>query len=119
MPDVYAVCKNNCKYPTYTREQVLSLLQQAITDGSLLDIDAEYAAIRKLIDSNGGDDIIFWTGTEAEFNALDPAPVVRHFIPRRGADGKIYICIDDSSVDGIPTEPLTAETIRSICAVGG
>lgn len=112
---VYGFCDDNCKFPVYTREEVLSLLQQAINDGSLLNIDAEYAAIQKIVDGNGGDNITFWTGTEAEFNALDPAPIITHFIPRRGADGKIYICLDDSAVTALPSEPLTAEDIVAIC----
>lgn len=112
---VYGVCDCNNKYPVYTREQVLSLLQQAIDDGSLLNIDAEYAAIQKIVDGNGGANIKFWTGTEAEFNALDPLPAVSHFIPRRGIDGTIYICLDDSHIGALPTTPLTAEEIKSIC----
>ncbi len=112
---VYGFCENNCRFPIYTREEVLSLLQQAINDGSLLNIDAEYAAITKILDTNGGADVKFWTGTESEFNALDPMPAVSRFIPRRGIDGTIYICLDDSAVDALPTTPLTAEDIKSIC----
>lgn len=113
--NVYGFCDDNCKFLVYTREEVLSLLQQAIEDGSLQNIDADYAAIKAIIDSNGGDNIVFWTGTESEFNALDPAPAVSRFIPRRGTDGTIYICIDDSAVGALPTEPLTAEEIVLIC----
>lgn len=113
--NVYGICDNNCKHPVYTREEVLSILQQAINDGSLLNIDAEYAAIKKVLDINGGAAVRFWTGTEAEFNALDPMPEIHHIIPRRGMDGTIYLCIDDSGLSGLPTEPLTAESIRAIC----
>lgn len=113
--NVYGVCSNNCKYPVFTREQVLSLLQQAIIDGSLLNVDADYAAIRKIVSDNGGADVKFWTGTEAEFNALDPKPTVRNFIPRRAEDGTIYICIDDSAVGNLPKEPISAEAIAAIC----
>ena len=113
--NVYGFCDDNCRFLVYTREEVLSLLQQAINDGSLLNIDADYAAIKKIADGNGGDNITFWTGTEAQFNALDPKPAVAHFIPRRGTDGTIYICLDDSAVAALPTEPLTAEDIAAIC----
>lgn len=112
---VYGVCDCNNKYPVYTREQFLSILQQAINDGSLLNIDAEFAAIEKIIDTNGGAAVKFWTGTESEFNALDPLPKVSRFIPRRGIDGTIYICIDDSAVDALPTTPLDAVDIKRIC----
>lgn len=113
--NVYGVCDNNCKYPVYTREEVLSLLQQVINDGSLLNVNADYALISKMRDINGGEDIVFWSGTEAEFNALNPAPAVHHIIPRRGADGTIYICIDDTHMGGLPTIALTAEEIKNIC----
>lgn len=113
--NVYGVCDNNCKHPVYTREQVLSLLQQAINDGALYNIDADYAAIKKIVSDNGGADVKFWTGTEAEFNALDPKPTTFAFIPRRAEDGTIYICIDDSAVASLPTAPISAETIRAIC----
>lgn len=113
--NIYAFCDNNCKHLVYTREEVLSLLRQAVEDGSLKNIDADFAAIKSVVDGNGGADVTFWTGTEAEFNALKPAPQVSRFIPRRGTDGKIYICIDDTGISTLPTEPLAAEEIATIC----
>ena len=111
--NVYGVCDNNCKHPVYTREEVLSLLQQAINNGSLLNIDADYAAIKQIVSDNGGANVKFWTGTEAEFNALDPAPAVGHFIPRRAEDGTIYICIDDTTISSLPTAEQVEEAIAS------
>ena len=113
--NVWGFCDDNCKFLVYTREEVLSLLQQAINDGSLQNIDPEYAAIKKIVDSNGGDNITFWTGTEAEFNALDPKPAISYFIPRRGSDGTIYICLDDSHINSLPTTEMTAERVLEIC----
>lgn len=113
--NVYGFCDNNCKHLVYTREEVLSILQQAINDGTLSGIDAAYAAIQKVACCNGGEDITFWTGTEAEFNALSPAPNVAYFIPRRGLDGKIYICIDDTKISTLPSEPLSDDEIAAIC----
>ena len=113
--NVYGFCDNNCKHLVFTREEVLSLLRQAIEEQSLAGIDPELAAVKKLMDTNGGSNIVFWTGTEAEFNALDPAPTTARFIPRRGTDGMIYICVDDSAPTVLPTEPLTAEEIAAIC----
>lgn len=111
---VYGFCENNCRFLVYTREEVLSLLQQAINDGSLKNIDIDAAAVAKIKSDNGAD-VSFWTGTEAEFNALDPKPAVSYFIPRRDIDGKIYICIDDSHISSLPSEPMTAEDIAAIC----
>lgn len=112
---VYGVCDNNCKFPVFTQEQVLSILWQAINDKSLQDVVPEYAAIKKLIDINGGEDVKIWTGTEAEYNALDPKPVVSRAIPRRGLDGTIYICIDDTGLSALPTEPIPFDLIDRIC----
>ena len=113
--NVYGFCDDNCKFLVYTREEVLSLLQQAINDGTLQDIDAEYSAITQVIDNNGRNDVRFWVGTEAEFNSLDPKPAVERFIPRLDGNGLMYICIDDSSINNMPTQPLTAEEIKGIC----
>lgn len=115
MPNVYGMCDNNCRYLVFTREQVLALLEQAIADGSLKNIDFEAAAVTKIADIHGGSDVKFWTGTEAEFNALSPAPSVSRFIPRRGIDGTVYICIDDSGLSNLPTEALTSLQIKAIC----
>ena len=115
MMNIYGVCDNNCKHLVYTREEVLALLQQAINDQSLLNIDADFAAIKKIIDINGGEAVRFWTGTEAEFNALDPQPQISRFIPRRGLDGTVYICIDDTGLSNLPTQPITSARLREIC----
>ena len=113
--NIYGICDNNCKHLVYTREEVLSLLRQVIEDQSLLNVDADFAAVKKVIDNNGGTDVKFWTGTEAEFNALEPIPEISRFIPRRGLDGTIYICIDDTGLSNLPTEPMTAADIDAIC----
>lgn len=113
--NIYGICDNNCRHLVYTREEVLSLLRQAVEDGSLKNIDADFAAVKKVLDGNGGSAVQFWTGTEAEFNALDPQPTVSHFVPRRGEDGMIYICIDDSYANALPTEEMTAADVDAIC----
>lgn len=115
MLNVYGMCENNCRYLVFTREQVIALLEQAIEDGSLKNVDIDAAAVTKVADINGGSDVKFWTGTEAEFNALDPAPQISRFIPRRGADGTIYICIDDTGLSNLPSEPITSEMLDRIC----
>ena len=98
---VFGICENGCKYKVYTCGETLALLQQAINNGTLEGIDAELAAISKMIDRNSGTPVAFWTGTEAEFNALSPAPEVTRMLPRRGSDGMIYLCTDDSSLDNL------------------
>lgn len=98
---VYGICDNGCKYRVYTCEETLTLLQQAIENGTLEGINAELAAISKLIDGNGGAPVAFWVGTEAEYNALSPAPSVTYMIPRRGDNGVIYLCTDDSNLENL------------------
>lgn len=112
---VYGICDNNCKHPVYTREEVLAIIRQAIENGTLDGIDADYAAVKKLIDSNKGTAVKIWTGTEAQFNAIKPVPTVSLAILRRGADGTLYFCTDDSYIDTIPTKPMSAADVAAIC----
>lgn len=101
MPTVYAMCANNCKYETYTREQIATILQQLIDGGSLAGIDPTLSPIVALVrETKSNADLSFWLGTEAEYNALDPAPDAALFMGRVGADGKIYFCTDDTTLQG-------------------
>ena len=64
----YCFCGSNCKYETLTREQILSVIEQAAA-GSLT-FDTSAAFITKVKEQNGGGYITFWVGTQAQYNAL-------------------------------------------------
>lgn len=91
---VYAICDDDCRFPTLTQEQILEAIQQAIEQGYVSDPDGAVISRIKEINANGS--LQIWTGTEAEFNALSPAPTVGLSVVRVGADGVLYLCADDT-----------------------
>ena len=105
MVNVFAICENNCKHPTYTQEQFLALLEQLLNAGSLDGINPDLPTVEKIKEIRAGNAIQFWTGTEAQFNELGiTADSYTNVIFRVGTDGKIYICTDDTTLAGIKEE---------------
>ena len=98
---VYAICDDSCKFETMTKEQILTAIQQAVAQGYVSDPDG--AVISKIKEVRAGGSTQIWVGTEAEFNAISPAPTVGKSLVRVGADGVLYLCSDDSSLDFINT----------------
>lgn len=95
----YVFCDDNCKYEGMTRAQILEAIQHAIENGSVADpVDA---VISRLKETNAGGSVQMWTGTEAEFNAIDPAPQYTLGVVRIGADGVLYLCTDDNTLDNV------------------
>lgn len=73
-PTKYVMCGSNCKYPAYTAEEVLALLQQAIDNKSLEGIVSDTGFITKLKEKNSNKAIQLWIGTQAQYNALETKP---------------------------------------------
>ena len=97
-PDVFGICKANCKWPVYTKNQILSILQQMIDAGSLQGIDPTESPIVALIrEKRANGNVSFWVGTEAQFNAISPAVSASLVMARIDADGNIYLCTDDTT----------------------
>ena len=94
---VYAICDDDCRFPTMTTEQILTAIEQALEQGYVSDPDG--AVFSKIKEIRAGESVQMWVGTEAEFNALSPAPVYGTSLVRVGADGVLYLCSDDSSID--------------------
>lgn len=95
---VYGVCDANCRVPVYSREQMLAILQQAIEAGSLQGIDVTKSPVVRLIrESRADQNISFWVGTEAEYNAISPAVAGSIVIARIDANGNVYLCTDDTT----------------------
>ena len=101
MAKYYVVCDDDCRYEGMTSEQILTAIQQALEQGYVSDPDA--AVISKLREIKAGGAAQVWIGTEAEFNALDPAPEYALSFVRVGADGKLYLCSDGSPVTVVDT----------------
>lgn len=98
---VYGFCNANCKWEVPTTEQLYSILQQLMESGSLAGCDPALSPVVKLIqEQHGGKQLSLWMGTEAEFNALDPQPVASLVMLRTDANGQLYLCTDDSTLQG-------------------
>ena len=93
----YVVCDDDCRYEGMTKEQILTAIEQAVSQGHVSDPDN--AVISKIKEIRANEAIQIWTGTEAQFNALDPAPTVGNALVRVGTDGVLYLCSDDSTFD--------------------
>ena len=91
----YVLCDDDCKYEGMTKEQTLTAIEQAVETGAVSDPDSAVISKIKEIRANGTAQI--WLGTEAQFNALSPAPSVGYTFVRVGADGIMYICTDDQT----------------------
>lgn len=122
--EVFGMCAANCKFPVYTKEQVLSILQQMIDGGSLAGVDPSQSPIVALLrEEHKNNTLSFWVGSEAEYNALDPAPAAALVMGRIGADGKLYFCTDDTTLQAWQQEVMlacqkqTSETTADIMGV--
>ena len=91
---VYGFCEGNNRFEVFSKEEMLSVLQQLIDGGSLAGVDPALSPVVAALKEENGETLSFWMGTEAEFNAIDPAPAVKEIMLRVGADGKVYFCTD-------------------------
>lgn len=80
---VFVLCKNNCKYESMTKEQIIAAIAEA-TGATPTNIDDAF--ITKIKEQNKGDAIKIWRGKVAEYNAIEEKD-----------DDTIYIKIDDTS----------------------
>lgn len=66
-PTVYAICDNNCRYETLTREQILTAIMQAVNEGTIGDIDAGFITTVKTIN---GRKLKLFVGSQSEYETL-------------------------------------------------
>lgn len=97
MAKYYVLCDDDCRYEGMTKEEILAAIEQALEQGYVSDPDG--AVFSKIKEIRAGESVQMWVGTEAEFNALSPAPAYGTSLVRVGADGVLYLCSDDSSLD--------------------
>lgn len=87
----FCFCDNNCKYETMTKEQIITAIYQACKEGHISNIDTGF--ITKVKETNKGEDVVFWVGTTAEYNALSTK------------DPKcFYLKTDDTTLSNFATE---------------
>jgi hypothetical protein len=63
----YCFCSSNCKYETMTKEQILAAIAQAT---GVTNVDPDAGFISKVKETNGGQYVTFWVGTQAQYNAI-------------------------------------------------
>lgn len=83
----WVLCDDGCKFPAMTAEQVLAAIAEA-TGSTVTDIDSAF--ITKIKDMNAGENLKFWVGTTAQFNALATTE-----------ENTLYILSDDDTADSI------------------
>lgn len=84
----YCFCAANCKWETMTKEQILTAIEQAVSTGSIHDIDSGFVTTLREINRQRG--LRFWVGTTAEYNSL----------PSR-ENNVLYIKTDDNSAEDL------------------
>lgn len=89
----YVLDDNNNKVIAYSAEEVLSVLEQAIADGSLADLVADAAFVTKLKCCVSGQTNKIAFVTEAQYNELAAAGTVEN--------GVYYYITDDTTLDSI------------------
>lgn len=84
----FVICADNCKFEGMTKEQILTAIEQAVSTGTITDVDTGF--ITKIKEQNGGKGLTFWVGTNAEYNAIETK-----------AENCFYIITDDTTGDDI------------------
>lgn len=91
------------KKEVYTKEEVISILQQAIDSGSTQGVDASLVPTpAKVKEIKENANVAFWVGSESEFEALGAS--VGYFIGRVDQNNNVYIITDDTALNSIETE---------------
>ena len=80
----YVRCESGCLFESMTKEQILAAISEAVSTGTITDVDTGF--ITKIKESNGNRALTFWLGTTAEYNAIE-----------QKAENCFYILSDDTS----------------------
>lgn len=64
----YVICENNCKFESMTKEQIYTAIEQAVTTGTITNVDTGF--VSRIKEKNKGAKLAFWVGSNAEYNAL-------------------------------------------------
>lgn len=64
----YVICEDKCLFEAMTKEQTLAAIEQAVTTGTIKNVDTGF--ITKIKEQNAAAPLFFWVGTQAEYNAL-------------------------------------------------
>lgn len=110
----YVISDDDCKYEGMTKEQILSAIEQGLEQGYVSDpASAVFSKIKEIRASKTAQ---LWIGTEAQFNALSPAPSIGKSVVRVGTDGVLYLCSDDSTFNDFSAHVANEENPHSVTA---
>lgn len=93
----YVVNKDDCLTEGMSKEQILTAIEQSLEQGYVSNPDS--AVFSKIKEIRANETAQIWIGTEAQFNAISPAPTIGRSIVRIGENGVMYICSDDSTLN--------------------
>lgn len=65
----YVICEDNCKFESMTKEQIVSAIA-ASTGHTPSDQEIDSAFITKIKEMNANNQLQWWVGTEAQYNAI-------------------------------------------------
>lgn len=101
----YVMCDDNCKFEGMTKEQTLTAIEQAVSTGTIKDIDTGF--ITKIVEQNARAPLRFWVGTQAQYNALTDK-----------SDDTLYITDDTDAVATLAdaVEKIINGEIETTCA---
>ena len=99
----YGFDESKNKKEVYTKEEVITILQQAIESGSTAEVDPSLAPIPEAVkEKHAMTNVSFWVGSESEFEELGAD--VGYFIGRVDQNKNVYIITDDHALDSINQE---------------
>lgn len=103
----------NNLHDVYTTNEVLSILQQAIDNGSMQGIDPSInPVVESVREAHSNNNLTFWQGTEAEFNALGVSGEIVG--AKIDSNGKIYVLTGDTTLsDAVANAAAAAQQVLS------
>lgn len=103
----------NNLHDVYTTNEVLSILQQAIDNGSMQGIDPSInPVVESIREAHSNNNLTFWQGTEAEFNALGVSGEIVG--AKIDSNGKIYVLTGDTTLsDAVANAAAAAQQVLS------
>ena len=92
----YVLGDDNCKYEGMSKEQIIATIQEAISTGTIPELDA--GVITKIKEQNKQRALSFWVGSQAEYNAIQKkADNCFYIINNSGNFAELKQKVDDNS----------------------
>ena len=111
---IYAISSDDCKFETMSKEDILAAIEQGLEQGYVSDpASAVFSKIKEIRASKTAQ---LWIGTEAQFNALSPAPSIGKSVVRVATDGVLYLCSDDSTFSDMANHIADKDNPHSVTA---